>query len=352
MGAPLTIAASSLLSNDRDVDGDALSLSSVSNAVNGTVSLLPDGSVRFTPTSGAVGPASFRYTISDGKGGVASATATVAISGQDDEFSFWTDATRPTVASASDSTAVELGIRFRADVDGEVMALRFFKGPDNDGLHSGRLWSADGRQLASVTFTGETSSGWQEARFSAPVTLEAGKTYIASYHAPQGGYAFTHNALSSTFDAGPLTLLAGGGVYSYGRAGSFPTARYLNSNYWVDVVFNPDEPFDLLLSAASNRSGARDLQGATVSGDAYVFTAGTEQAAMVQFFLDNPTASGTPLRTERSFAHDFGGTHGDGTALAWNTRLVTDGTHSVTAKIYDSTGAFTLVTETFVVDNF
>ena len=75
---PFTLSLSSLLGNDTDVDGDTLTLTSVHGAVNGTVSLV-NGSVVFTPTLNYNGPASFTYTISDGKGGTD--TATVAVSG-------------------------------------------------------------------------------------------------------------------------------------------------------------------------------------------------------------------------------------------------------------------------------
>jgi hypothetical protein len=68
--------ASTLLSNDSDIDGGPLNIVSVQNPVNGTVSIV-NGTPVFDPTPGYVGPASFTYTISDGNGG--SATATVNI---------------------------------------------------------------------------------------------------------------------------------------------------------------------------------------------------------------------------------------------------------------------------------
>ncbi|MBK9237880.1 MAG: retention module-containing protein [Rhodoferax sp.] len=73
---PITIAATTLLGNDIDVDGDALSITSVQSADHGTVALV-NGNVVFTPTANYTGPASFTYTISDGHGG--SDTATVKL---------------------------------------------------------------------------------------------------------------------------------------------------------------------------------------------------------------------------------------------------------------------------------
>ena len=43
-----------------------------------------------------------------------------------------------------------------------------------------------GHQLATVTFTGETATGWQQATFPGPVAVTANTTYVASYFAPLG----------------------------------------------------------------------------------------------------------------------------------------------------------------------
>lgn len=73
IGVPLVVSAVSLLANDVDPEDQVLSISTVDNAMNGTVSF--DGTdVTFTPN--AVGPASFQYTAFDGIGGD---TATVSI---------------------------------------------------------------------------------------------------------------------------------------------------------------------------------------------------------------------------------------------------------------------------------
>ncbi len=74
VGTALTISTASLIANDRDVDGDALSISSVGNAVGGTVSLNAQGQVVFTATSAGTG--SFSYTLSDG---TATSVASVSV---------------------------------------------------------------------------------------------------------------------------------------------------------------------------------------------------------------------------------------------------------------------------------
>ena len=65
----LTIAASALLANDTDPSGLPLSIASVSNPVNGTVSYnAQTQTVTFTPAVGYAGPANFTYTITDTSG--------------------------------------------------------------------------------------------------------------------------------------------------------------------------------------------------------------------------------------------------------------------------------------------
>jgi Ca2+-binding RTX toxin-like protein len=79
--APFTLSTDGygefLGTNGYDVDGDPLFVSAVSNAVNGTVSLQPDGTLTITAAANATGPLSFDYTVSDGQGGTATARATL-----------------------------------------------------------------------------------------------------------------------------------------------------------------------------------------------------------------------------------------------------------------------------------
>jgi Ca2+-binding RTX toxin-like protein len=76
----VTLEASTLLANDTDANGDRLSLTGVSNAVNGSVTF-SNGNVIFTPSTKFTGNASFNYSISDGFGGTSSATVNVAVGG-------------------------------------------------------------------------------------------------------------------------------------------------------------------------------------------------------------------------------------------------------------------------------
>jgi Ca2+-binding RTX toxin-like protein len=79
----LTITPATLLGNDSDPDGNAISIVSVQGATHGTVALV-GGNVVFTPNANYNGPATFTYTVSDGQGGLSSATVTVGIKAVND----------------------------------------------------------------------------------------------------------------------------------------------------------------------------------------------------------------------------------------------------------------------------
>ncbi|WP_038974208.1 DUF4082 domain-containing protein, partial [Bradyrhizobium genomosp. III] len=242
---PLSISGSALLANDTDPNGDALTITGVSGAVNGTASFsTQNNTVTFTSASNYTGPASFNYTISDGRGGTASASATVTVHAPSaSTVSLFSSNPTPSVVTVNDPNSVELGMKFQASTTGDVMGLRFYKGPSNTGTHVADLWSSTGTLLATATFTNETASGWQQVNFATPVTITAGTTYIASYHTA-GNYSDDPNLFASSVTNGPLTAPSsassgGNGVYAYGSGSLFPTNTFNATSYAVDVLFRP-----------------------------------------------------------------------------------------------------------------
>ncbi len=162
--------------------------------------------------------------------------------------SIWADSVIPPTPISADSSAVELGLKFRSNANGLIAGVRFFKGgPENGGTHVGHLWTNGGTLLGSVIFTGEEESGWQQALFDNPIPITANVTYVVSYFAPQGHYAADQNYFASSgVDSGPLHALSnaeaggdpnGNGVFNDGPTGGFPTTSFRATNYWVDVVF-------------------------------------------------------------------------------------------------------------------
>ncbi|MBB3312411.1 VCBS repeat-containing protein [Rhizobium sp. BK196] len=165
-----------------------------------------------------------------------SAGRTVTVSGP--SYTSLFGSATPAVVNTGDTSAVELGVKFQTSVAGNVTGIRFYKGSQDTGTHTGSLWSSAGTRLATLTFTNETASGWQIAYFSSPVALTAGQTYTASYHTNTGHYSTTANYFVSNVTSGPLTAPASGnGVYAYGSNSLFPTSTFEQTNYWVDVMF-------------------------------------------------------------------------------------------------------------------
>ncbi len=164
----------------------------------------------------------------------------------------------PSNPAVTDGQPIEVGVKFQPDVNGYVTAIRFYKGTLNTGTHVAHLWSAAGALLAETTFTGETASGWQEIALVSPVAIAAGTTYIASYHADSGYFAYDAGFFGAAgVDAPPLHALQSGaqgpnGVFVYG-ASAFPSGGAA-ANYWVDVVFDtsigPDTTPPTVLSTA------------------------------------------------------------------------------------------------------
>gem|GEM_PF-2309780 len=153
-----------------------------------------------------------------------------------------------------DDLAVELGLKFRSEVDGLITGIRFFKGgAENGGPHIGRLWTSAGTLLGAVTFSNETESGWQQAFFLTPIQITAGTVYIVSYFAPQGNYAVSRDQFGSPVVTPPLEALsnseAGGNcVFFYGPQGGFPNNSSNGLNYFVDVIFTDGQAAPQVLS--------------------------------------------------------------------------------------------------------
>jgi hypothetical protein len=153
----------------------------------------------------------------------------------------------PATADAGDTNAVNLGVKFRADNDGQVRGVRFYKATANTGTHVGSLWTSTGTLLAQATFTNESASGWQSVTFASPVNVTAGTTYVVSYLAPAGHYSVTNSQFEAAgLDNPPVHALGGSanpnGVYAYGASSTFPNNSFNATNYWVDALFTHAPP--------------------------------------------------------------------------------------------------------------
>ena len=236
-----------------------------------------------TPTSALAGSATYTATI---KGGVSDPRVKdlagnalganviwsfTTAAGPTCPCSGWSSSTIPTNPSVADPSAVELGVKFRTDISGLITGIRFYKGSGNTGTHVGNLWTAAGQLLATATFTSESTSGWQQVNFAAPVAIAANTVYVASYFAPNGNYAGDNSYFANSgVDNGVVHLLrdgvnGGNGIYAYGASSTFPNSTFQASNYWVDVVFTLSGPDTTppTLTTTSPANGANGVNSGT-----------------------------------------------------------------------------------------
>lgn len=154
----------------------------------------------------------------------------------------------------SDGTSYELGMKFRSSKVGHITAIRFWKAASESGIHMGRIWSANGSQLASVTFSNETASGWQQQALSEPLSIEANTTYVVSYTCNSYS-ALTIGGLASVVVNGFISSVVDSNNGVYGQlASSFPTNSYQNSNYFCDIAFVPSSTIAKV--SGDNQTGA------------------------------------------------------------------------------------------------
>ena len=191
----------------------------------------------------AMGGSAGTTTISAVLAGVTGSTVLTVQSAVSVVVTIWPSTAVPERVDSGPDKAVELGVKFKSDVAGNITGIRFYKATANTGAHVGNLWTSTGMRLATVIFSNETASGWQQALFATPVTIASNTVYVASYHANNGHYSSDLNYFSGKgVDNPPLHALTNGvsggnGVYRNSASSAFPNKTSSAANYWVDVVF-------------------------------------------------------------------------------------------------------------------
>ena len=119
-----------------------------------------------------------------------------------------------------------------------ISAIMYYKTVAGGGYmtsfsREGAIYSGTGTLLSDiVTFTGETSSGWQTQALTTPVTIAHGGSFRA--------VVMMRSYVSSSFPGttvGIFTNLCSYYSYSYGEAIAFPTIAQCNWNRMIDIVY-------------------------------------------------------------------------------------------------------------------
>jgi Ca2+-binding RTX toxin-like protein len=161
---PVLLDIAELLANDTDPDLEPLALLSVSAVIGGSVELLGNGTILFTPSPDFNGDAKFRYTVSDGQGGTSEAFATLRYQAVND---------RPVAADDDYSKLAGAYLRGFEDQPIEISILELMKNDRdvegltikfesfNDAIHGDVVLTDHG----TLIFTPDADF-WGEATFS------------------------------------------------------------------------------------------------------------------------------------------------------------------------------------------
>ena len=127
--AATTIAATpvaiDVLANDSDPDGDPLTIAALSAPASGTA-VVSGNQVAYTPAAGFTGTDRFTYTISDGRGGSATATVVVTVTAPPNRPPVAVDDAAATVAATPVSIDV---LANDSDPDGDPLAIAALTAP-------------------------------------------------------------------------------------------------------------------------------------------------------------------------------------------------------------------------------
>jgi hypothetical protein len=147
-----------VLANDSDADGDALTVTSVTDGTNGTAAVNPDGTVTFTPNADFNGTGSFTYTVSDSQGATDSAMVSITVTSVNDLPLANDDA-----ATTPEDTPVMIDVLVNdSDADGNALSIDTFTDAVNGtvALVGGQLvYTPNGNFFGADTFTYTVSDG-------------------------------------------------------------------------------------------------------------------------------------------------------------------------------------------------
>ena len=353
VNTPITLA---VLGNDSDADGNALVVTTASvDPALGTVTVNANGTLTFNPAGNISGPVVINYTISDGQGGVASATATVNVgpntppAGTDATFVIGEDGTRNFSAADfgfSDADAGQSFANVRIDTLPAAGSLTLAGVPVSLGqviavvdltqLVYAPAANANGSDYARFTFSVQDSSGAFDAspnQITIDVTAGADIAVItgtASGATVEDSTPTTGGTLTVVDpDAGqaafnPRTDVAGAhGVFSIDAAGVWtytldntdPAVQALgagqtlpNEAFTVTTIDGTSQVVTVTITGTNDAPVAQDAS-VTVTEDAPLLTGSviatdTDANAVLAFSLNAAPPPGLTFNPNGSYTFD------------------------------------------------
>jgi len=256
------IKVSDLLANDADADGNPLSVTAVrgTGGVAELVTLGGEEFVRFTTPENFNGPASFTYTVSDGKGGTDTATVAVNVAPVNDAPASGGNGS----ASGDEDTTIRGSVPAATDVDGPSISYLLVSGPvdaDNNPVGGTLTLNPDGTYSyappanyhGQVTFAYKASDGGLD---SAPATVTLAIAPVND--APEAPRA-NSVAIDEDTASGPIVIGASdidGPAFTYAaKAGAEPSKGSVvfdqangRFTYTPDANLNGADGFTILIS--------------------------------------------------------------------------------------------------------
>jgi hypothetical protein len=200
-----------------------------------------------------------------------------------------------------DANALNLGVRMTATQAVTITRIRFYKLAESNGTHTAHVWGADRSVLATQSFTGESSSGWQEVTLNSPVAIASGAEFTVGYFTSAGHYP------RGVFDVPTGSPFSGvNGAYEYSAVdGTYPPNNQ-GTNYGIDFDYTggPPDPPTAVSAVAGDASATVDWAapandgGSAVTG--YTVTS-TPAGAVCAVTVASRTAACTGLTNSRYY---------------------------------------------------
>ncbi|UZE94367.1 Kelch repeat-containing protein [Alkalimarinus alittae] len=178
---------------------------------------------------------------------------------------------------------------------------------------------------SSPTFTASESTSWLDINASSSTTPATINILLNTSSLPPGNYASTV---------------------------SFTAAGLAPAELTVSLLVTPESTgsYQLLTSMSDDRSSPSALAGTALRGDAHIFISPEEGVKQVRFYVDK-SMSGTPTKIENVKPFDLNGTKTNNNAIPLDTHTLSDGAHTLHAKVILDDSSEEVLTANFDVVN-